>query len=533
MKICLIQPLYGTDESLSDELFERELEALRSCDESMDLIVMPEASDSPVAVSSVESRRRAYEKYNRPLLELAAATAARCRSILCVNARSVGEGGLLRNTTYVFDREGKEAGRYYKQHLTPGEQTFLDRSYTLAADEPTVVTVDGLRLCFLTCYDFYFYESFASIARANPDIIIGCSHQRTDTKEALETFSRCAAYNTNAYVVRASVSLGEDSKVGGCSMVVTPDGSVLCNMESRVGVACVEIDPHKKYSKPAGFRNPQSPHKDYIEKGRRPWKYRPAGPGTALPDDLAPYPRVCAHRGFNTVAPENSMPAFGAAVALGAPEIEFDLWRTSDGKIVSTHDARLDRVSDGEGYVWEHTLEELRKLDFGSKYGEKFAGLRIPTFAEILEKFTCRCIMNVHVKTSDHETYVYDEEWLREIVRLIRRYDCEKYAYFMSGDDRVLEFMQREAPDIGRCVGAGKRPYEMVARALEYGCGRIQLFKDKYTPDMIEDAHAHGIKVNAYYADTPERAQMYLDQGVDTILSNDYLAISRYVEEHK
>ena len=51
-----------------------------------------------------------------------------------------------------------------------------------------------------------------------------------------------------------------------------------------------------------------------------------------------PYPRVCAHRGFSTIAPENSMPAFGAAVAMGAEEIEFDLWYTKDGEIVSIFD---------------------------------------------------------------------------------------------------------------------------------------------------------------------------------------------------
>jgi len=38
-------------------------------------------------------------------------------------------------------------------------------------------------------------------------------------------------------------------------------------------------------------------------------------------DDQLPYPRICDHRGFNTIAPENSLPAFGAAVALGASEI--------------------------------------------------------------------------------------------------------------------------------------------------------------------------------------------------------------------
>ena len=54
-----------------------------------------------------------------------------------------------------------------------------------------------------------------------------------------------------------------------------------------------------------------------------------------IPDfDHANAKRLCAHRGFSTIAPENGMAAFGAAVALGASEIEFDLWWTKDGEIV-------------------------------------------------------------------------------------------------------------------------------------------------------------------------------------------------------
>ena len=107
-----------------------------------------------------------------------------------------------------------------------------------------------------------------------------------------------------------------------------------------------------------------------------------------VPNDIdMPYPRTCAHRGFNTVAPENSMPAFGAAVALGAEEIEFDIWSTSDGVLVSCHDSTLERVSDGEGKIYERTYEELLKLDFGAKSGEKFRGLKIATFEDILKKF--------------------------------------------------------------------------------------------------------------------------------------------------
>ena len=530
MKVCVIQPEYQLDFAESDRLFAWELEALDRCDETLDLIVLPESADTPALASTAQERARAYEKYNAPLLEKAAQTAKRCGAVLFVNARDQSENG-LRNTTFAFDRQGRLAGKYFKQHLTPGETEYLDCAYTFRYEPPTVVEIDGVRYGFLTCYDFYFYEAFSALARCRPDVIIGCSHQRSDTHKALEMMSRFCAYNTNAYVVRASVSLGADSPVGGSSMVVSPDGTVLLDLENRVGAGTVEIDPAKKYYKPGGFGNPVCAHFEYVEKGRRPWKYRPAGPGIVLPDDRMPYPRVCAHRGFNTVAPENSMPAFGAAVAAGAQEIEFDLWQTTDGEIVSIHDSHLDRVSNGTGRVWEHSLAELKALDFGSKFRPEFTGLTLPTFEEILRAFACRVVMNIHVKSIKECPTGVPEGELKKIIALVRQYDCEKYIYFMSGDDRVLEQLQRLAPDLSRCCGGGDAPYQEVERALRYGCNKIQLFTHHYTPDMITRAHENGLRVTAFYADTPEKAKEYLAQGVDTILTNDYLRIARVVRE--
>lgn len=75
----------------------------------------------------------------------------------------------------------------------------------------------------------------AFMAKRQPDILIGCSHQRGERQDVLETLGRSCALTCNAYLVRSSVSMGEDSDLGGCSMIVAPDGTVLCDMKSRVG----------------------------------------------------------------------------------------------------------------------------------------------------------------------------------------------------------------------------------------------------------------------------------------------------------
>jgi glycerophosphoryl diester phosphodiesterase len=222
------------------------------------------------------------------------------------------------------------------------------------------------------------------------------------------------------------------------------------------------------------------------------------------------------------------MPAFGAAIAMGAEEIEFDLWFTKDGEIVSSHDSTLERVSNGEGRIWEYTLEELRALDFGIKANKRFEGLKIATFEDILKKFACHCIMNIHLKTEGDKP-----EYLDKVIRLIKKYDCEKYVYIMSGQDAVLGRLQREYPDIARCCGAGDGKWTIVDRAIRYGCKKLQLFKPYLNQEMIDKAHANGIICNVFYADTPEEAERYLDMGIDVILTNDYNRIAQVVNKRE
>lgn len=530
MKVCIIQPAYSTDFEKIDLYYEEQMKLVAQCDGSMDLIVLPEACDIPCLAGSKENSELAAEKFNKPFLAAMADTARRCNAIVFANARSFTEDGKARNTTYAFDREGNIVETYLKQHLTPGEvfKTRLDSDYSFEFSAPTVIEIEGLRFGFLTCYDFYFYEQFANMAREKLDIIIGCSHQRSDTHEAMKIMSQFLAYNTNAYVIRSSVSMDESSDIGGASMVVSPKGEVLVNLYSKIGLATVDIDPKEKYYKPAGFGNPLSAHYEYIEKGRRPWKYRPAGSAIVRHDDIMPYPRVCAHRGFNTIAPENSLPAFGAAVAMGAEEIEFDVWYTKDGVPVSIHDSKLDRVSDGTGYVWDYTYEELLAFDFGIKAGEQFKGMKIPTVEDILKKFACHCIMNIHLKTAGERP-----EYLRRVVELIHKYDCEKYVYFMSGQNTLLERLEREFPHIKRCCGGGDGKWQIVDRAITFHCKKVQLVSGYITQQMIDKAHSKGIICNVFYADDPEKAKEYLDMGIDVILTNDYNSIAQVVAERE
>ena len=531
MKVCTIQPRYSFDYRELDACFSELLAHLDLCDESLDLIVLPEYSDVPADVPDKEAFYAAYHKNNAVLLDRAKETARRCHAIVFVNCGFLTENG-IRNTTYAIDREGNIVGKYFKAHPAPSEVRTgkeggheCDVAYSYEYREPYVLELEGIRFGFMTCYDFYFYEAFARLARENVDIVIGCSYQRTDTHQTLSIINRFLCYQTNAYLVRASISLGENSPVGGSSCVITPEGTVLYDMENEVGLRTAKIDPKKKYYKAAGFGGKTKSHYEYIEEGRRPWLYRNGGPSVVNFESTMPYPRLCAHRGLNTAAPENTLPAFGAAVALGAEEIEFDLWSTKDGVLVSAHDQTLERVSNGVGKISEHTYEELLSLDFGAHATEAFRGLQIATFEEILQKFGARVIMNIHVKIWDRS--YKGERMLEQIVALLRKYDCSMHAYFMSSNEEMLARAKEYAPEIGVCVGwdGNPDPLSIVRRAIGIGAKKVQLFKPYFNQESVELAHRHGIRTNVFFADDADEAREYFKMDIDCVLTNDYLKI--------
>ncbi len=538
MKAYIIQPRYSFDgEKDIEKCYLDQIALMDKCDESADIIVLPESCHCQACMPNNERSYQMKDKYNQSFDKKVRETAKRCKALVFANYGYKGEDGLYRNVTYGVDKNGNTVAEYFKAHPAPSEvrDEFMNSDYSYNYQEPYVVEIDGVRYGFMTCYDFYMYEGFAPLARKGVDVIIGCSHQRTDTHQALEIIGKFLCYNTNAYLLRASISLGEDSPICGCSMAVAPDGTMLGNMKSEVGILQVEFDPKVKYYKRKGFGSTEIlAHYEYIDDGRRPWLYRTGGSAMVAQDAFMKYPRICSHRGFNTIAPENSLPAFGAAVALGANEIEFDLRQTKDGELVVIHNANVDSISDGTGDIKDFTLQELKALDFGSKYSSEYKGLKIATFEEVLKKFSSQTVMNIHVKEMD----VDKKALAKKIADTLYKYDAEQHAYIMSTEQELHQAFMEVAPKIRRCMGAFGEPKDhlkLVDKAIELKCQKVQFYKpwfEYFNKDMIKKAHEHGIKCNVFYSDDPAEAVEFIKMGMDTVLTNDYQKISLAIKEY-
>ena len=119
MKVCVLQPPYSRDTAFCDEYFAWKLARLDECDDSLDMIVLPEYSDVPCVTKDMEETLFYHNKYMDALMEKCMATARRCHALVFVNALDNEHG--WRNTTFAFGRNGELLGKYYKKHLPPLE----------------------------------------------------------------------------------------------------------------------------------------------------------------------------------------------------------------------------------------------------------------------------------------------------------------------------------------------------------------------------------------------------------------------------
>jgi len=229
-------------------------------------------------------------------------------------------------------------------------------------------------------------------------------------------------------------------------------------------------------------------------------------------------PRVNAHRGLSGVCPENTLPAFAAAVAVGADEIEFDLWASRDGELVVCHDAELDRTTNGHGRIGAWDWPDIRRLDSGRWFAAEWAGVAPCRLQDVLELCGGRTVLNIHIKEPGADGMV-----VRKTRDLLLECGLTGSAYLASELD-VLQCAVKHAPELARCcLESPSNGTRMLDCALEYRCARVQFWNPNLTPADIERAHANGIACNLFFGDrpdTPGEAERLVRMGIDTVLTN-------------
>lgn len=254
-----------------------------------------------------------------------------------------------------------------------------------------------------------------------------------------------------------------------------------------------------------------------------------------------PKPRVFGHRGAAGLAPENTLPSFALALALGADVLELDVHASRDGVVVVTHDPTLERTTDGSGLVREHLWHELHQLDAGYQFtcdGREFPyrghGVRLATLEGVLQRFPL-AYCNIEVK--QEEPLIVEE-----VIGIVTRLTAEHRVLLAAEQDAIMAHIRRHARDIATGFAAGEvaefvsrvqaarfDAYQPAGRALQIPprFGAMELI----TADSVAAAHNCGLEVHAWTINDRTEMERLLALGVDGIMS-DLPGLARAVVDH-
>jgi len=255
-------------------------------------------------------------------------------------------------------------------------------------------------------------------------------------------------------------------------------------------------------------------------------------PGLSSPARHRSRPLVIAHRGASAVAPENTCLAVTTAIDSGADMVEVDVQLTGDGHAVVFHDWNLARLASGTGYsqrqlkslgVGDLDLDELQRFDVGSWKDRKFAGLRIPSLAELLCQAGGRIALNLELKIPDGRA---DQRAVRhglisELEKAFALHPTPDLTLVSSFDPTVLELARAVStnwrlgvlPQRGGLQATIQLAERLQAWSVHLPCRNIGV-------SVVRRIHDRGLLVFAYTADSVHLLRRLIDAGVDGIFTN-------------
>jgi len=226
-------------------------------------------------------------------------------------------------------------------------------------------------------------------------------------------------------------------------------------------------------------------------------------------------PWIIAHRGASGHAPENTFAAFERALQLGAGFIETDLQLTRDARFVAIHDSHLERTTNGQGTVRDHTLAQLRELDAGMWFDRQFMDQRIPTLDEILE----------FAREQDVVFYLeikYDSAWgmHHALVGALGKPENAARTIVISFDPATLAAVRKLEPAIMIGLLVEDATADPVKAALDVGARQLCPKADLVTQELVERAHRADLHVVAWTINDAEKMRAAMDAGVDGIMTD-------------
>jgi len=238
------------------------------------------------------------------------------------------------------------------------------------------------------------------------------------------------------------------------------------------------------------------------------------------------YPLIIAHRGYSAKYPENTLIAFEKALESGVQMIELDVTLTRDRKPVVIHDETLDRTTSGRGRVADYTLAELKMLDAGAWFTDRFSGEPIPTLTEVLALAAGRAAVNIEIKPEAYDPRHPADAIERQVWNLLRHQQLMKDVLVSSFEARILAELGRMTPKpaLG-LLTEGRTDTRIFDTCQKIGAFSWNALHRDLNRARIESAHDLGLKVFAYTVNTPDDILALIDMGVDGIYTDEPMVV--------
>lgn len=278
-----------------------------------------------------------------------------------------------------------------------------------------------------------------------------------------------------------------------------------------------------------------------------------------------------AHRGARGLAPENTLPAFARALAIGVTTLEMDCAITKDGVVVVSHDPELNpditRGPDGKWLestgpaIWSLDYEELARYDIGrinsrSAYANRFPrqqavdGTRIPRLADVFalvrKSGNDTVCFNIETKISPlaADETTGPEDFARKLISAVRSAGMAERTAIQSFDWRTLAIVQKEAPEIATVylttvtgfmdnIQAGRQssPWTAGLHVSQFGGSIPRMvkaaggavwspYRGDLTREAVKEAQALGLKVVVWTVNETAEIRRLIEWGVDGIISD-------------